>query len=235
MPDVVIGKDVSLEALVDGDYIAIGCATGSTFSFENEIIFKTDVNAGLFRKKRVRISDFRATVQGLVTLYNTTSKISPFYFLQEAIRRSENTLRFSYTDEGGVIRIISGSFLVQSHEMTQQTEDFAEFDINFEGTGNLTVSDLQSPPDPDCFDAESDWWTLNEGASTISGTGQNGNSFAGHEVLEVIREMGPPLRYTSGTPGDGQYAFDGTTITFWVDNPGTIGGEKVFVLWQKTV
>lgn len=234
MPDVVIARDVSLEADIEGSFIAIGCMTSCTFSYTNEIIGKTDVNAGLFRKKRVRISDFSASVQGLVTLYNTTSKTSAFHYLQEAIRRSENTLRFAYTDEGGVVRVISGSFLVATHEMTSQQDGFAEFDINFEGTGDLSISDLPSPTDPDCFDADSDWWVLNFGASTIAGTGDAGKTFAGKEILEVIREAGPPLSYTAGTPGDREYSFDGTTITLWVENPGD-GNERVFVLWQAIV
>lgn len=234
MSDIVIGRNVSLEANIDGSYIGIGCAATTTFRYVNEIIGKTDVNAGLFRKKRVRISDFSASVSGLVTLYNTTAKVSAFYYLQEAIRRSENDLRFTYTDEGGVSRVISGLFLVETHEMTHDYEGFAEFDIEFQGTGDLTISDLPSPADPDCFEAFSDWWTGNEGASTIAGTGDAGKSFAGHEILEVVREMGPPLSYTAGTPGDREYAFDGTTITTWSGNPYS-AGERIFVIWQVIV
>lgn len=234
--NAVHGSDVTLLCDIDGteNYFTVGCAESISFEFENELIGKTDVNAGLFRKKRVRISSFRGEVQGLLTLVNTTNGLSAFYFLQEGVRRSEQILRFLFTDEAGVSRVIDGTFLIQTVDITAQWNDWAESDIKFEGTGNLTIGDLPSPPAPTCDEAFSDWWQPSASATSFSGAGNEGKSFAGSTIIEVVRESGPPLNFTSGTPGEREYSFDGTTIGIWASNPFN-GTERVFVIWQQMV
>lgn len=234
MSAIVAAKDVTVLVDVDGDMIAVGCATSIELEFTNEIIGKTDVNAGLFRKKRVRISDFTGSVTGLITLFNTVSNVSAFHFLQEAVRRSELTMQFLFTDEDGNVKTITGVFLVQSERLSGGAEsDFAEFDLQLEGTGGFEIADLPSPSDVECFETFSDWWQPTAAATSFSGAGQNGRSFAGATIIEVVREIAPPMVFTAGTPGDGTYGYDGTTITVWASNPFS-GSEKVFVIWQQT-
>lgn len=234
----VRAQDVSVLVWVESltSYLVVGCATSITYTYNNEIIGKTDVNAGLFRKKRVRISDFSASISGLVTLYSQASTIAAaFYFLEEGIRRTEQTLKILFTDSSGVIREIIGNYLVESQQLSGGAEgDFAEFDLELEGTGNLTVSEVESPPEAECFEAFSDWWDLTPGASTFSGTGNGGKTFAGQEIIEVVIGTGPPLELVAGTPGDTEFAFDGTTISTWSLNPYP-SGEKAFVIWQQVV
>lgn len=228
MSDVVSGKNVSVEARVSGDYIAIGCAYSCSFEFENELIGKTDVNAGLSRKKRVRISDCRGSVQGLTTLKNTASKLTAFYFLQEAIRRTEQDLRFVFTDDSGYTRYIQCMFLVKSHGLTAESSSFSEFDLQLEGTGAPTIGvvELIETTCPELF---SDTWEAEEGESSVSGVGQEGRSFAGGDILEVDRE-GLQYDYTAGSPGNRQFSYNGTEITF--ENPFNEGGERVLVVWK---
>lgn len=234
MSEIVEGKDVVVMVMVEDVPIAAGCATSVSFEFENEIIGKTDVNAGLFRKKRVRISDFRGSVQGLITLFNTTSILSCFYFLQEAVRRTEQTLRFIFTDQDGNDKMIQAKFLVQSEKLSGDSDGIAEFDLSLEGTGDLTIGDIPSPGDSDCPEAFSDWWTPSAAATSFTGAGTGGKSFVGKEIIEVTREMSGPLRPTSplnGTPGDGEYSYDNTNIKIWALNSFD-GTERVFVIWQ---
>lgn len=236
--NVVAAKDVSVLVRVEDNDVVIGCATGMTFYYKNELIAKTDVNAGLFRKKRVRISDYSASVQGLTALTNSLGsqgRISCFYFLQEGIRRTEQYITFLFTDEAGVVRTISANYLVESEQISGGAEsDFSEFDLALEGTGDIVISELESPAEPECFEAYSDYWLCDEGASTISGDGHDGLSFAGQDLIEVVREVGKPLKPVAGTPGDGEYSFDGTTITTWSGNPYS-ENETIFVIWQQVV
>ena len=88
MSSIVMGRDMIMEVKIVADWVPIGCATTCSFQYTNELINKTDVNAGLFRKYRVRISDCTANIQGLASLVTDTTA-SSFYFLQEAIRRTE--------------------------------------------------------------------------------------------------------------------------------------------------
>src|SRR5690242_17893952 len=100
MSEIVTGRNMVAEAKIEGVYKGVACADSCAFTFNNELIGKTDVNAGLFRKRRVRISDCSLSVHGLITLENN-GKASPLYFLQEGVRRVEQDLRITFTDEGG--------------------------------------------------------------------------------------------------------------------------------------
>lgn len=229
MNEVVHGKDVNVEARINGDYVAIGCAFSCSFEFENELIGKTDVNAGLSRKKRVRISDCRGSVQGVTTLNNSATRLTAFYFLQEAIRRTEQDLRFVFVDEIGNIRYIQCMFLVKNHQLTAESSGFSEFDLQLEGTGTPTIGtvDVTENICPELF---SDTWETTEGEFSVSGLGQEGRLFAGGDILEVDRE-GLQYDYTAGTPGNREFSYNGTEITF--ENPFN-DGERVLVVWKAS-
>lgn len=240
MSNVVHGKDVAVLCVVDGTPIAIGCATNSAWQFENELIGKTDRNAGSFRKKRVRMSDVRGQVSGLMTLASTATRLSVVYFLQEAIRRSELDMIFSFTDEAGLERQIAGKFLVQAVALTHDVSSFGEFDLSLEGTGDITIGEPDSPAEFVCPRVFSDWWETEEGETSITGPGVSGKSFTGHNMIEVDRE-GTQFDYTDGTLGDRQYTSNGTAPT--AETQGTFGttisfrdgfnpGEKIFVIWE---
>lgn len=229
MSNVILGKDVNVEALIDGDYIVIGCAVSCSFEFENELIGKTDVNAGLNRKKRVRISDSRGSVQGLTTLNSSSTRLTAFHFLQEAIRRSEQTMRFVFMDTAGDTRYVGGLFLVKSLALSSETSGFSEFDLQLEGTGDITVGVVDPPPEVFCPELFSDTWVLAEGETSINGIGQEGRSFADNEIIEVDRE-GTQYDYTTSAPGNREYGYNGTDISFEIT--GNEFSEKVFVIWK---
>ena len=229
----VFGRGVTVQAKVEGEYITIGCASNCSFQFENEIIGKTDVNAGLFRKKRVRISDCRGSIDGVITTESTPTRLTIFYFLQEAVRRAENDMLFIFEDVNGGVKTIQGLFLVQSTDLSADIQAFAEFSLQLEGTGGITISDVAPPPDLVCETIFSDWWTTTPGASGITGTGHYGRSFAGHDVIEVDREGLEHDIVDTGTPGNRQAKYTGgSTITFDPTNPFN-AGEIIFVIWVE--
>lgn len=230
MSDVVFGRDMIFEASIDDVYTPVGCAVGGSFTFKNELIGKTDVNAGLFRKRRVRISDCSLSVQGVTTLENN-STASVLYFLQEGVRRTEQDLRITFTDEAGVQKQIQGMFLLESTQMTGDVSGFSEFDMEFQGTGGFTQSDLTDESGEILGDVEWDWWDTVEGGNTITGPGNYGRSFAGEEVMLVDRE-GMQYDEVAGTPSGRQYSKDSTTITFDSSLPFN-PGERVYVFWQN--
>lgn len=230
---VIHGRDVNVLVDVSGLWTYIGCATDSTFEFDNEIIGKTDVNAGLFRKKRVRISDSRASVSGVSTTEGG-DKVGQFYFLQEGVRRTEQSLKFLFIDEAGVDTTIEMTALVRSISINSDTSNFSEFDIGFEGTGNITISTLEPPESGSlCPNVLSDWWETTEGETSISGASFHGTAttLAGKTIIEVDRE-GMVLNPVSGVPGNGQYRYTGTTIEVSPSNPFN-PGETMFVIWEE--
>lgn len=231
----VLGSGVAVQAKVDGDYITIGCAVSCAWSYVNEIIGKTDVNAGSYRKKRVRISDVRGNVAGVIITENEPTRLSIFHFLQEAIRRSEVDMRFLFEDTLGTVRSIQGMFLVSGIDLTADVSAFGEFDLNLEGTGSVSTEAIDPPGEVVCDEMKSDWWVLAEGETTISGPGENGEFFAGHTLLEVARTGYAGMEIiSSGTPGNAQALYTGsTTIAFDPANPG-LPDEKIFVIWLES-
>lgn len=231
MNNEVFGTGVSIRAKVDGEYITIGCASSVAFNYENEIIGKTDVNAGLFRKKRVRISDCRGSVSGIITTSSTATKLSIIHFLQEAIRRSEIDMQFIFEDPDTNVIVVQGLFLVQSEDLTSEAGAWAEFSLNLEGTGGTDVTQINPPGDVVCEQIYSDWWTTTVGESGIGGFGNAGLTFAGHDVIEVDREGLEHDIITTGTPGNREAKYTGgSTITFDPTNPFN-SGERIFVIW----
>lgn len=231
MSNEVFGTGVSVRAKVSGEYITIGCASSCSFTFINEIIGKTDVNAGLFRKKRVRISDCNGSVEGIITTESSPTRLSIFHFMQEAIRRSEIDMQFVFEDVNGGVKVIQGLFLVETTGLTADISSWADFGLDLEGTGGISITDIDPPGPVVCETIFSDWWTTTPGASGISGTGHAGLSFAGHDVIEVDREGTEHDIVTSGTPGNRQAKYTGgSSITFDPLNPFN-PDETIFVIW----
>lgn len=235
MSNEVFGTGVSVRArTTSGDpYVTIGCASSCSFNFVNEIIGKTDVNAGLARKKRVRISDCNGSVEGIITTESTADRLTIFHFMQEAIRRSELDMQFIFEDVNGGVKVIQGLFLVSTIGLSADINSWSDFGLDLEGTGGISVTAIDPPPDVSCETVFSDWWETTPGLSGISGTGHAGLSFAGHDVIEVDREGLEHEIVTTGTPGNRQAKYTGgDSITFDptnVFNPG----ETIFVIWVE--
>ncbi len=245
MNDVVFGNGVNVEVVRSGEFIVVGCAFSCSFEFENELIGKTDVNAGLFRKRRVRISDCRGSVQGLTTLQNSATRLTVFDFLQEAQRRREQTLRFVFEDQAGFTRYITGTFLIKTIDISSDIADFSEYDLQLEGSsGNIDIGVVIPPGGGGgggddsggdsgevCADELfSDYWETVEGETSVSGEGVQGLFFTDQQVLFVSRE-GLEHEFVETTPGNREYGYDGVNISFDPTNPFA-AGERIFVIWK---
>lgn len=231
MSSVVFGRDMVFEAKISDVYTPVGCAVSGSFKFTNELIAKTDVNAGLFRKRRVRISDCSLSVQGLTTLLNNSTS-SIMYFLLEGVRRVEQDLRIIFTDEDGLQKQIQGMFVLESSQLTGEVSGFSEFDMEFQGTGGFSISDVvDESGTPIPGDIQWDWWDTTPGGTSITGVGHYGRSFAGEELLLVDRE-GIQYDEVASSPTGRQYANSGTVISFDATLPFN-SGERVYVLWQN--
>lgn len=229
--DAVLAKDVILQVKIGEAYISKGCAETCAFTLSNELIGKTDVNAGLFRKRRVRISDSGMSVQGLTTLVDD-EKLSTFYFLQETVRRSELDLRILFTDEGNIQKQIQGIYVIESIGVNGgRIGDWSDFNIEFKGTGTISLADPEDDGSSIPGDLQWDWWETTPGASSITGPGFYGRSFAGEQLIMVDREGLQYDEVVSGQTGR-QYSSDGTTISFDA-NLTFNDNERVFVLWRE--
>lgn len=233
MSNVIHGRDVNVLIDISGVLTYIGCASGCVWTFENEIIAKTDVNAGLFRKKRVRISDSRGSITGVMTT-SGGAKASVFYFLQEAVRRQELDFTFLYVDENGGDVAIEMTAIINTCTLTADVSNFAEFDLEIEGTGNISIGTIVPPVPVVCDDLKSDYWTTTPGATSITGVSANGvaTTLAGKTVIAVDRE-GLGQDSTNGTPGNRQYRYTGINLLETDALNPYNPGETINVIWLE--
>lgn len=231
MSDTVHGSGVIIYKKISEVYRAVACATSCTFSFTNEIIRKTDVNAGLFRKKRVRISDCSASVNGVTRLLNNDDTLSIFHFLEEGVRRTEGDYKFTFTAMDGTSKVVTMTGIVETVDIVNDYESFSEYTLNIQGTGGFEMDPLE-PPSTD-ENVNSDWWDTVAGEYTISGASSlKLISLVGKTVIEVDRE-GIQHDETNGTPGNREYLFNsGTGVVTFDSNNVFNSGERIFVIWK---
>lgn len=230
-PNAVQGKNALMQVWVTDQYYNIACQVDFTFEYTNENILKTDVNAGSFRKRRTRISDLSGSVQGVTTTSNDTN-VSIFYFLQEAIRRSVQQIRFLWRSNDNAVKVIDAKMLIETIDITGAIGDASKFDMKLVGANDGLTLDPVDPPDTSADDGfAGDYWTTTETGTTVTGTGVNGKSFAGKEILSVTRSGSGDYVPVAIFTGVGlEYIFDGTTITF----QNAFGpDETVTVLWKN--
>lgn len=228
MANTVQGKNGILFGNLLGVFYMIGCEIDFTYTYTNDLGEKTDRNAGSWKKWEVIISDCSISLTGVTTTSNTTT-LSIFYYLQEAIRRSEQTFKCVWTDDDGGVKEIEGVFIIKEIPIVSSQGDWSKFTLDLQGTSGITINPITPPSSSSDEGIDSDYWQLGVGATTITGTGVGGKSFAGKTIFLLSRETDvyvpeSPLITTTG------YGYDGTTISFI--NPGNPGPENIFIAWH---
>lgn len=226
------GTNVLVSLKIDTQFYPVLCATDMSFNCTQEVVLATSADTGKWRKKRLRgLSEWNVSVNGLSKIGNTDGQVSFFYLLQENIRGSEQIIQMMFEDDEGNTQVLEGIVIIPSLSINGNVNSFADASILFEGSGEVdileAVSDVESGV---CEDLESDTFGLAESETSVSGLGQEGKSFEGKEIIEVDRE-GIQHDYTAGSPGNREYGYNGTEISFEI--AGNPGGEKVFVMWKQ--
>lgn len=231
------GTDILLSMKIGASFIPVLCAIDMTYTCSQEVVLATSASTGKWRQKRLRgLSEWSVSLTGLTKIDNTDGQVSFFYLLQENIRGSEQLIQIMFEDADGNTQILEGTVIIPELSINGNVSSFADVSVLFEGTGAVEITEAvsggggESGESDLCDDLFSDTWVMAEGESSISGAGQEGRSFAGHEILEVDVE-GMQYDYKSGTPGNREFGYDGTNISFEI--PAPEGGQKVFVMWKQ--
>lgn len=225
------GNDILLSIQVGTEFFPVLCATDMTFQCSQDVVLATTVGTGIWRRKRLRnLSEWSVSVTGLSKIDNTDGQVSFFYLLQENIRGAEQVIQILF-DVDGDTQVLEGVVIIPDLSINGNVSSFADVNATFLGTGEVTIQEAVSGVESGiCEELVSDTWLTTEGTALISGVGNEGRSFAGMEILQVDRE-GIQHDYTTGTPGNRQYGYDGVQILFDSTNPFN-AGETVFVLWK---
>lgn len=230
--EAIHGKDVLVSIKIGSEFYPVLCAIDMTFNCSQEVLLATSADTGIWRRKRLRgLSEWNVSVSGLTKIDNTDGQASFFYLLQENIRGSEQIIQIMFEDADGNTQVLEGTVLIPQLSINGNVNQFSDANVLFEGAGSFEIGEPVSDVESDlCDDLLSDVWILAEGDFAVNGAGAEGKSFAGKDILEVDRE-GMVYHYTNGVPGNMEFAYDGTDISF--ENAGNPDGEKIFVLWKQ--
>lgn len=227
------GRDVLVSLKIDDEFYPVLCAIDMTFTCTQEVLLATSVGYGSWRKKRLRnLSEWNVSVSGLSKIDNVDGQVSFFYLLQQNVRGSEQMIQVMFSDSDDNVQVIEGVVLIPELSFNGNVSSFADASVTFEGTGPFEITEPVSEAlSQVCEVIKSDTWETTPGEDEISGTGERGRSFAGKEILEVRRE-GIQLDYTSSTPGNREYRYNGVSI--FVDPTSIFNeGELMFVMWKE--
>jgi hypothetical protein len=231
-PKVVRGQNMIASIKVSGTFYPVFCAKSCSFEMTNEIINKTSVNDGLFTKRRVRRTEWSGSASGVLVTNNDGDRFSPFYLLQDSVRRSSRTWQFEFTNLDGDIKTIEGDALIQNLPISGDVQSFVQCTVNIIGTGAFSI-DVSSSSIVSDENVDSDYWTTTAGANSISGLSVDGKSLQGKTILAIAREGTVYDPITSGSPTNRIALFNSATGTITFDsnipfNPS----ETVWAMWK---
>lgn len=229
---VVRGTQMIASIKVSGNYYPVFCAKSCSFEMTNEIINRTGVNDGLFPKRRIRRTEWSGSASGVLVTDNTPDRYSPFYIMQESVRRSALEWQFEFTNLDGDVRTIEGEALVQNLPISGDVQSFVQCTVNIIGTGAFTMDVSPSSPTFD-EDVDSDYWNTTAGGNAIQGLSVTGKSMVGKTILAIAREGTVYDPITTGSPSNRTALFNSALgrITFDSNIPFN-PGETVWAMWK---
>jgi hypothetical protein len=229
---VVKGTNMIASILVNGNYRPVFCAKSCSFEMTNEIINRTSVNDGLFTKRRIRRTEWSGSASGVLVTNDTSERYSPFYLMQQSVRRAALNWQFEFTNLDGDVRTIEGEALIQNLPISGDVQSFVQCTVNIIGTGAFTMDEVPSSP-PSDENVDSDYWTTTSGQNQISGLSVGGKSLIGKEILAIAREGTVYDPITTGSPSNRTALFNSALgrITFDSNIPFN-PNETVWAMWK---
>ena len=229
---VVRGSQMIASVKIDGQFYPVFCAKSCSFEMRNEIINKTGVNDGIFPKRRIRRTEWSGSASGVLVTQNDSNRISPFYLIQESVRRSALDWQFEFTSVDGDIRTIEGEALIENLPISGDVQSFVQATVNIIGTGGFSMDVV---PSSGLFDenVDSDYWVTVEGQNYISGLSVDSKSLIGKTILAIGREGTVYDPITSGSPVNRTALFNSALgrITFDPNIPFN-PNETVWAMWK---
>lgn len=245
MASPVHGRNAIIEMWVTDTWYPILCGTDMNLHVEQETILKTGPNSGTWRERIARISQWSASVTGLTKIDNSAESLTWFWAVQESVRLVTQYLRFTFEDEQGGGKQITGYALITSNDITGPAADFSNATITFEGTGELVIAVIE-PPALVTVNYYSDYWATTNGLNYISGASSGTSpaavAFGGAFTLgatdvilvvtlegiqyDVILTGTPVGRECKFTSGNGRITFPSDIIFD--------GSQRVWVEFKRT-
>lgn len=145
----ILGKDVILSVLVDGNYVPICCAKTCKLTTTAEIAGKSTIGSGLWKENKALNMSFTLSSDGITTLDSNTN-LYTLRQLQFALQPVQ--VQFE-TIQDNVAIVYTATCLIQTVDESGTSNDAGTYNAQFIGTGELLMDliDLLLMP-PDDFD-----------------------------------------------------------------------------------
>jgi hypothetical protein len=232
---LIQGKNAVMYKKFDGIFYRMACAKNFSFKFINENILKTDINAGSFRRRRVRISDFTASFSGVLRSNNGVDYVSGFHFLEEGVRRVEEDYRIIFTDNGANIKKIEFNAIIKEVGIDVQMGPYTEYGVELDGNGSLTITE-GAGPGAAVYSILSDWWPTVAGQNYVAigaiASGKNAYMLTAADVTLEIDRSGFQHDEVTGTPIGRQGKFNTTLVRAEFEN-NFEANETIFILFKR--
>lgn len=233
--NLIFGKDTIISVLVEDTYYPILCGSDLSLHVEQEMIEKTGINSPGFREYVPRLSLWTASVSGATPISNDTVA-SFFYMLLQSVRTAKQTIKFTFTDQGGSVTSVSGDCYVSSNDINGNVSQFSQASLNFQGTGALNTDPIAPPSNN--YDILADKWDTSNGESFVSGASAiNGYSLASTDTVLLVAVEGTEYDIVSSTPGSRQVQFitsPSVKLQFASDLVFD-GSQKVLVMFKRPI
>lgn len=202
------------------------------FSQNQELVEVTSVNSAVAREYIAGLTTGTLNITGVTVLDNTDNKISNSYLIQEAIRRTAQTLRIRMTDDDGGTLQIAFTAIITNNTLARAFGTYSQSAVTLTITGEPVISAVIPDPGGDCVE-DPLYKTTTPGAYSVSDVLLEQ---AGVVILAVERE-GTGYTEVAGTPVNREFLFTGGagngTITFDSAIPFN-SGEVIYILYKLT-
>lgn len=233
----VLGKNITVQILINDEYVSIFCARSMQFVFETSLIETSSVNSSVDREWTAGYSEGECTLTGIITTQNQNDKVNPFYLFQANIRRELQHYQIIFEAEDGDTRIIQFVGIIRRNTFSGAVEEWAtaEIVIKVSGSGDITEETVVTTTG--CTINRGDWWSVTQGLTYVSCGSQPSGEYgylldADSIILQVDRE-GEQYSLTTGTPGNRQARWNTSTLRMEFQNPFWNNSATINVLWEQ--
>lgn len=235
MSEVITGRDSIIEILVADVWTPVFCGKDLSVEYTPEFVLKTGPNS-VARERIPRLEDWVVSVSGLTKIMNEDN-VSFFYLIQEAVRRSLQTVRATFINSDGDEKVLTFDAWIGPSTITGPINQFDQCSVQFIPTGGL--GDLSDPetPTPATTLILSDWWPTGNGNNFIDGmsTIKDYTLQTTDDIKEVDVE-GENFNIVTGTPTDGTRECKLDLTNHKIIFPSSLvfdGSQTVFVLFER--
>lgn len=150
MSKAILGENVLVEILRDGEYVPFICCSECSINIRPEIIETTTIGSGSGITRKVRRVDWSVSISGINSISGPgwsafkTAVLTNIY--------AGCSLRMTFTDAYGNNAVFTGSVVVEHLSLNGPAEGFSEFEKEMPGNGLYTLAIDDTHPAPSTGD-----------------------------------------------------------------------------------